>query len=80
MYEKQSLQQQLSQIADRQQKRENAKSRLAEIVTILDGLKNHPMDYDDTLVRQILECVVVENKERIKVVFVGGLKAEQELQ
>ena len=80
MYEKQSLQQQLSQIADRQQKRENAKSRLAEIVTIRDGLKNHPMDYDDTLVRQILECVVVENKERIKVVFVGGLKAEQELQ
>lgn len=80
MYEKQSLQQQLSQIADRQQKRENAKSRLAEIVTILDGLKNHPMDYDDTLVRQILECVVVENKERIKVVFVGGLEAEQELQ
>ena len=80
MYEKQSLQQQLSQIADRQQKRENAKSRLAEIVTILDGLKNHPMDYDDTLVRQILECVVVDNKERIEVVFVGGLKAEQELQ
>lgn len=79
MHEKQGLQQQLSQIADRQQKRENAKSRLDEIFTILDGLKNHPMEYDDTLVRQMLECVVVESKERIKVIFVGGLEVEQEL-
>lgn len=80
MYEKQSLQQQLSQIADRQQKRENAKSRLDEIFTILDGLKNHPMEYDDDLVRQLVECVVVKNKEKIKIVFVGGLEVEQTLE
>lgn len=46
---------------------------------ILDGLQNHPMEYDDTLVRQIIECVVVESKEKIKVVFIGGTEIEMTL-
>lgn len=50
-----------------------------EIFTILDGIKNRPMEYDDRLVRQIIECVVVESKERIKVVFVGGLEITETL-
>ena len=79
MNEKSRLEQQLTQYADAQQKRENAKSRLDEIYTILDGLKNHPLTYDDHILRQILECVVVESKEKIKVVFVGGLEVEQML-
>ena len=79
MNEKSRLEQQLAQYAEVQQKRENAKSRLDEIYTILDGLKNHPLTYDDQIIRQILECVVVESKEKIKVVFVGGLKVEQML-
>ena len=35
-------------------------------------LANHPMSFDDRLVRQVLECVIVESKEEIKVVFRGG--------
>lgn len=77
--EKRCLELQLFQVAEAQQKRENAKSRLDEIYTILDGLKNHPLTYDDQIVRQILECVVVESKEQIKVVFVGGLEVTQRL-
>ena len=79
MMERQSLQQQLDRMADAEQKRKNARSRLDEIYTIMDGLKNHPMEYDDHLIRQILECVVVESKTKIKVVFVGGLEVEQEM-
>ncbi len=79
MMERQNLQQQLDRMANAEQKRKNAKSRLDEICTIMDGLKNRPMEYDDQLIRQILECVVVENKNRIKVVFVGGLEVEQEV-
>ena len=77
--EKSRLEQQLAQYTDTQQKRKNAKSRLDEIYMILDGLKNHPLTYDDQIIHQILECVVVESKEKIKVVFVGGLEVEQEL-
>lgn len=76
MNEKQRLTAQLEQYATMRQKRESAKSRLDEIFTILDGLQNHPMKYDDTLVRQIIECVVVESKEKIKVVFIGGTEIE----
>ena len=80
MNEKSNLQQQIAKAEDIQQKRENTKSRLHEIYTILDGLKNHPMEYDDQMVRQLLECVIVESKEQIKVVFVGGLEMTQKLE
>lgn len=79
MNEKQRLTVQLEQYAAMRQKRESAKSRLDEIYTILDGLQNHPMEYDDKLVRQIIECVVVESKEKIKVVFIGGTEIEMTL-
>ncbi len=78
--EKGRLEQQLAQYAEVQQKRENAKSRLDEIYTILDGLKNHPLTYNDQIIRQILECVVVESKEKIKVVFIGGLTIDVKLE
>lgn len=80
MNEKNKLFGQLEQISAANQKRESVKSRLDEIYTILNGLKNHPLNYDDQIIRQILECVVVESKEKIKVVFVGGLELEQTLQ
>lgn len=76
---KHSLQARVEEIKNERTKRENAQSRLEQIYLILDGLKNHPMTYNDTLVRQILDTVVVESKDKIKVVFTGGYEAEQEL-
>ena len=55
----------------------NRKVMLAEIFTILDGLKNRPINYDDQLIRQIIERVILESKDKIKVVFIGGLEVEQ---
>ena len=72
--EKTELQRQLEQLQEIQQKRINTKHRLDDIYTILDGLKNRPMEYDDQMVRQILECVTVDSKEQITVIFIGGLK------
>ena len=79
MNEKSRLQQQLDSIADAEQRRENAKSRLDDIYMILDGIKNRLMEYDDQIVRQLLECVVVDSKEQITVIFKGGLKSVQPL-
>lgn len=53
------------------------KIRLDEIYTILDWLKNHPLTYNDQIIRQILKRVVVESKEKIKVVFAGRFEVEQ---
>ena len=55
------------------------KSRLDDIYTILDGIKNHPIEYDDQIVRQLLECIVVDSKEQVTVIFKGGLKSVQPL-
>lgn len=79
MNEKSELQQQLAHYDSLQRQRENTKSRLDDICTILDGLKNHPMKYDDQIVRQLLECVVIESKEKIKIIFSGGMEVEEEL-
>ena len=73
------LQQKLDSIADAEQRRENAKSRLDDIYTIPDGMKNRPMEYDDQIVRQLLECIVVDSKEQVTVIFKGGLKSVQPL-
>ena len=80
MREKNELQQQLEQIAETEQKKEKAKSRLDEIYTILDGLKNHPLTYDDQLIRQVLEGVIVESKEQIRIIFKDGLEMVQVLE
>lgn len=42
-------------------------------------MKNHPLTYDDQIIRQILECVIIESKEQIKVVFIGGLEVTEPL-
>ena len=52
--------------------RYNGESRIAEITELLDGIKNRTMEYDDRLVRQIIEAIIVESKEKIKVIFIGG--------
>jgi len=80
MNEKNTLEHQLAQCDNAHQEKENAKSRLDEIFTILEGLENHPMEYNDRLVRQVLECVVVESKDKIKMVFAGGLEVEQAIE
>ena len=79
MDEKSDLQRQLAEIAETKQKRENTESRLDEIFTVIEGLKNRPMRYDDQIVRQIIECIIVESKDRIKVIFIGGLEVTEEL-
>ena len=79
MIEKRSLESELEQYAVARQKRDATESRINEIYTILDAMSNHPMQFDNQLIRQLLECVVVESKEQIKVVFVGGLEVIQPL-
>ena len=79
MQERNTLQLQLAKIAEQKHKRKNVEPRLDEIYAIIDGLKNHPMQFDDKIIRQLIECVVVESKEQIKVVFVGGLEVKEKL-
>ena len=77
--EKNELQAKLGEITEERGRQQTVQDRLETIYAVLDGLKNHPMTYDDEEVRQLIDCVVVESKDRIKVVFCGGLQVEQPL-
>jgi len=80
MTEKRQLEKELAEYAAAEQHRQNTASRLDNIITILDGMKNHPLTYDDAVIRQILQCVIVESKEKIKVVFIGGMEVKTEVE
>ena len=77
--EKNELQAKLGEIAEERGRQQTVQDWLETIYTVLDGLKNHPITYDDEVVRRLIDCVVVESKDRIKVVFCGGLQVEQQL-
>ena len=80
MTEKRQLEKELAEHAAAEQHRQNTATRLDNIFTILDGMKNHPLTYDDAVIRQILQCIIVESKEKIKVVFIGGMEVEAEVE
>lgn len=77
--EKNKLQAELDRLAELNRKDKNKQSRIAEIMDLIDGLKNRTLVYDDRLVRQIIEAIIVESKEKIKVIFIGGYEIEQAL-
>ena len=80
MTEKRTLENRLTEYLSAEQHRKSTKSRLEQIFTILDGMKNHPLTFDNEIIRKILQCVVVESKDKIKVVFIGGLEMESEVE
>jgi len=54
-----------------------AQSKINEIARLTDILENQPLQFNDELVRQMLQCIVVENKERIKVIFNDGTEIDE---
>ena len=58
----------------------SAQSKINDIVRLTNILENQPMQFNDELVRQMLQCVVVENKDQIKVIFNDGTEIDQPIQ
>lgn len=79
MREKNELQNKLEELYGNKARKEAVQSRLQDVYAIMDGLKNHQIVYNDELIRQIIEVVIVESKEKIKIIFKGGLKVEENL-
>ena len=79
MREKQELQKRLQEIKEAKERAEGVNSRLSDIYMVMDGLKNRPLVYSDEIVRKVLECIVVESKETIRLVFIGGLERIEQI-
>lgn len=54
-----------------------AKDRNNEIV--IQGLKNHPVEYNDLVVRQLIECIKVMSKDTLHIYFKDGIKLETQM-
>ena len=57
-----------------------SQSKINEIARLTDILENQPLQFNDELIRQMLQCIVVESKERIKVIFNDGTEIDQPIQ
>lgn len=76
--EKETLNKELAKYSDEDSA--NSHSKVNEIVRLTDILENQPLQFNDELIRQMLQCVVVESKERIKVIFNDGTEIDQPVQ
>ena len=72
--EKIALEAELKEYESQQEKAEVIDSRLDDIYTILEGIKNRPMEWNEVEIRQLLECVLVESKNTIRIIFKGGME------
>ncbi len=45
---------------------------LNEMREVVTGLKNHPVEYDDKVVRQLIDCIKVMSADMIKICFKDG--------
>ena len=52
---------------------------LNEMREVVTGLKNHPVEYDDKVVRQLIDCIKVMSADTIKICFKDGMVTETAL-
>ena len=76
MLEKRKLENELIEF-EKVGKTEYPEAKLKEISRITRLLENQPLRFDDMLIRQILECVVVQSKDLMKVIFKDGTEINQ---
>lgn len=49
-------------------------ARMNEVLGTLDVLKNHPIDYDNSITRKLVDCIKVVSKNELLVIFKGGIE------
>jgi hypothetical protein len=71
--EKLSLKAKLETVQPKERHGENEQARLEETFAELDRLRHHPIEWDNVIIRQMIECVRVLSKDWLRISFrVGG--------
>lgn len=55
-------------------KPEQTTASINEMATVIQGMRNHPVEYDDQAVRQLIECIKVISADTIHIYFKDGTK------
>ncbi len=78
-----SLYAEMYAIKDELEKIEKSKSKIEtatdcteEMTEVMKCLKNHHVEYNDLVVRQLIECIKVMSKDTLHIYFKDGIKIE----
>lgn len=74
-----AIKDELNEIEKSKSKLETVDNSIEEMTTVMQGLKNHPVEYNDLVVRQLIECVKVISKDTLHVYFKDGIKIEAKM-
>lgn len=75
--EKELLQSKLMLLKKNNEQSEANRERVQEILSMVDLLRNQPIEFNNVMVRKMIQSVVVLSKEEIKVVLLGGTEIVQ---
>ena len=78
--EKNELEHRLQKAIEENAAREGQEEKVQEVLQIADMLKNHPMKFDDKMLRKLLKRVEVLSTEEILITFAGGLQVREKMQ
>ena len=73
------LEDELAEMETEKSKWEKSSENLEQISAIIEGLKNHPVPYDDIIVRQLIYCIKVVSKNMIQIYFKDGTTLDAEI-
>lgn len=74
-----NLKDELDEIEKQQARLTKFSDTLNEVAVILEGLKNHPVEYNDQAVRQLISCIKVISKDTLHIYFKDGVKIEAKM-
>ena len=60
-------------------KLDTAVNRIDEMTTVMYGLKNHPVEYNEQIVRQLISSIKVISAEQILILFKDGTEMTADL-
>lgn len=74
-----AIKDELEKIEKSKSKIETASDSIEEMTAVMQGLKNHPVEYNDLAVRQLIECIKVISKDTLHIYFKDGVKIEAKM-
>lgn len=74
-----AIKDELDEIGKSKSKIETTDDSIEEMTAVMNGLKNHPVEYNDLVVRQLIECIKVISKDTLHIYFKDGIKIEAKM-
>ena len=74
-----AIKDELEKIEKSKSKIETAADSIEEMTAVMQGLKNHPVEYNDQAVRQLIECIKVISNDKLHIYFKDGIKIEAQM-